>query len=197
VDHDRVGLPDHGNFAWRALGLRGVGLGRLLGLGPSGECFAPAGLTGTAFLHSVMMQEKRGMMKVWNVWLVFVTFMLCILGTLLTRSGVVSSVPAFAQSSIGNWFVGFLCNRLGGLPGSLFQKQRLSEKTENQLDRWSPVSPAFYSIISFVGCVCGGCFPGYTFPRRFRSGSPDRASVLGAPFFNKVNIPLGLIAGCS
>ena len=52
-------------------------------------------ITGTAFLHSVMMQEKRGMMKVWNVWLVFTTFMLCILGTLLTRSGVVSSVHAF------------------------------------------------------------------------------------------------------
>src|SRR6266851_4304732 len=49
-------------------------------------------LSGTAFLHSVMMQEKRGMMKVWNVWLVFITFLLCILGTFLTRSGVVSSV---------------------------------------------------------------------------------------------------------
>src|SRR5438876_642873 len=70
-------------------------------------------LTGTAFLHSVMMQEKRGMMKVWNVWLVFLTFMLCILGTLLTRSGVVSSVHSFAQSSIGNWFVGFLLIILG------------------------------------------------------------------------------------
>src|SRR5271165_1584839 len=65
-------------------------------------------LTGTAFLHSVIMQEKRGMMRVWNVWLVFLTFMLCILGTTLTRSGIVSSVHAFAQSSIGNWFVGFL-----------------------------------------------------------------------------------------
>src|SRR5881296_243086 len=65
-------------------------------------------LTGTAFLHSVMMQEKRGMMKVWNVWLVFITFMLSIFGTFLTRSGVVSSVHAFAQSSIGDWFVAFL-----------------------------------------------------------------------------------------
>ena len=55
-----------------------------------------------------MMQEKRGMMKVWNIWLVFTTFMLCILGTMLTRSGIVSSVHAFAQSSIGDWFVGFL-----------------------------------------------------------------------------------------
>src|SRR5450755_2471854 len=65
-------------------------------------------LTGTAFLHSVMMQEKRGMMKVWNMWLIFITFMLSIFGTLLTRSGLVTSVHAFAQSSIGNWFSVFL-----------------------------------------------------------------------------------------
>src|SRR5713226_588468 len=65
-------------------------------------------LTGTAFLHSVMMQEKRGMLKVWNMWLIFATFMLAIFGTFLTRSGVVNSVHAFAQSSIGDWFVGFL-----------------------------------------------------------------------------------------
>src|ERR1700691_4090724 len=65
-------------------------------------------LTGTAFLHSVMMQEKRGMLKVWNMWLIFSTFMLCILGTDLTRSGLVSSVHAFAQSSIGTWFTAFL-----------------------------------------------------------------------------------------
>ncbi len=65
-------------------------------------------LTGTAFLHSVMMQEKRGMMKSWNVWLIFSTFMLAIFGTLLTRSGLVSSVHAFAQSSIGTWFWTFL-----------------------------------------------------------------------------------------
>ncbi len=63
-------------------------------------------LTGTAFLHSVMMQEKRGMMKVWNVWLIFTTFMLSIFGTLLTRSGIVQSVHAFAQSGIGQWFAG-------------------------------------------------------------------------------------------
>src|ERR1700734_1285181 len=65
-------------------------------------------LIGTAFLHSVMMQEKRGMMKVWNVWLVFITFMLCIFGTTITRSGMISSVHAFAQSEIGPWFFGFL-----------------------------------------------------------------------------------------
>src|ERR1700755_2977765 len=60
-------------------------------------------LTGPAFPHAVMMQEKRGMMKNWNVWLIFSTFLLAIFGTLLTRSGLVSSVDAFAQSSIGAW----------------------------------------------------------------------------------------------
>src|SRR5271168_2898071 len=65
-------------------------------------------LTGTAFLHSVMMQEKRGMLKVWNMSLIFLTFMLCILGTSLTRSGAVNSVHAFAESQIGHWFWSFL-----------------------------------------------------------------------------------------
>src|ERR1700723_3707444 len=65
-------------------------------------------LTGTAFLHSVMMQEKRGMMKSWNVWLIFSTFLLALLGTLLTRAGLVSSVHAFAESNIGWWFVAFM-----------------------------------------------------------------------------------------
>ena len=65
-------------------------------------------LAGTAFLHSVMMQEKKGMMKVWNMALIATSFFLCIFGTFLTRSGVVSSVHAFAESPIGKYFVGFL-----------------------------------------------------------------------------------------
>ncbi|MES1260182.1 MAG: cytochrome c biogenesis protein CcsA, partial [Acidobacteriota bacterium] len=63
---------------------------------------------GTACLHSVMMQEKKGMMKVWNMVLVATTFFLCIFGTFLTRSGIVSSVHAFAESPIGKYFVSFL-----------------------------------------------------------------------------------------
>src|SRR5712672_2057379 len=65
-------------------------------------------IAGTAFLHSVMMQEKKGMMKVWNMVLISTTFFLCILGTFLTRSGVVQSVHAFARSEIGKYFVSFL-----------------------------------------------------------------------------------------
>ncbi len=81
-------------------------------------------LTATAFLHSVIMQEKRGMMKQWNVWLIFTTFMLTILGTLLTRSGIVSSVHAFAESSIGGWFTTFLCITFAVCLFTFFKQRR-------------------------------------------------------------------------
>src|SRR5450432_2273653 len=85
-----------------------LGWGGYWGWGPVENASLLPWLTGTAFLHSVMMQEKRGMLKVWNMWLIFATFMLTILGTLLTRAGLVSSVHAFAQSSIGDWFTVFI-----------------------------------------------------------------------------------------
>src|SRR5499425_250474 len=148
-------------------------------------------LTGTAFLHSVMMQEKRGMMKVWNVWLVFLTFMLCILGTLLTRSGVVSSVHAFAQSSIGNWFVGFLCIVLGVCLAAYF-KNRDYLKSENQLDSLVSRESSFLfnNLVLLVACVA--VLSGTLFPVFSEWFTGSRISV-GAPFFNKVNIPLGLL----
>ena len=148
-------------------------------------------LTGTAFLHSVMMQEKRGMMKVWNVWLVFLTFFLCILGTMLTRSGVVSSVHAFAQSDIGGWFVGFLIVILAVCLGAYF-KNRDYLKSENQLDSMVSRESSFLfnNLVLLVACIAvisGTLFPVFS---EWYNGS--RISV-GAPFFNKVNIPLGLL----
>src|SRR3712207_3710471 len=65
-------------------------------------------LAGTAFLHSIMVQEKRGMLRKWNVTLVVSAFLLSILGTFITRSGVIESVHSFAQSSVGYWFAAFL-----------------------------------------------------------------------------------------
>lgn len=148
-------------------------------------------LTGTAFLHSVMMQEKRGMMKVWNVWLVFSTFLLCILGTMLTRSGVVSSVHAFAQSSIGSWFVGFIGIILL-VCFSAYVKNRDYLKSENQLD--SVVSREssflFNNLLFLVACIA--ILSGTLFPVFSEWITGDRISV-GAPFFNKVNIPIGLL----
>jgi len=102
-------------------------------------------LTGTAFLHSVMMQEKKGMMKSWNVWLIFSTFLLTMLGTLLTRAGLVSSVHAFAQSSIGTWFVVFMGIVLAVCIFT-YVLQRSHLKGEHRVESWSAASPAFSSI---------------------------------------------------
>jgi cytochrome c-type biogenesis protein CcmF len=148
-------------------------------------------LTGTAFLHSVMMQEKRGMMKVWNVWLVFLTFMLCITGTMLTRSGVVSSVHAFAQSSIGNWFLGFL-TLIFVVCFAAYVKNRDYLKSENQLDSMVSRESSFLfnNLILLVSCVA--ILSGTLFPVFSEWFSGSRISV-GKPFFDKVNIPLGLI----
>jgi cytochrome c-type biogenesis protein CcmF len=66
-------------------------------------------LAATAFLHSVMIQEKRGMLKVWNVLLVVLAFCLSLFGTFLTRSGIIQSIHSFTQGSIGPWFLGFIC----------------------------------------------------------------------------------------
>src|SRR5450432_3399579 len=148
-------------------------------------------LSGTAFLHSVMMQEKRGMMKNWNVWLIFTTFMLCILGTLLTRSGVVSSVHAFAQSSIGTWFVGFLA-LIFLVCLTAYIRNRDYLKSENQLDSMISRESSFLfnNLILLVSCVA--VLSGTLFPVFSEWFSKSRISV-GAPFFNKVNIPIGLI----
>jgi cytochrome c-type biogenesis protein CcmF len=131
------------------------------------------------------------MMKVWNVWLVFLTFMLCILGTTLTRSGIVSSVHAFAQSSIGNWFVGFLTLILV-VCFVAYVKNRDYLKSENHLDSIISRESSFLfnNLILLVSCIAvlsGTLFPVFS---EWLSGS--RISV-GAPFFNKVNIPLGFL----
>jgi cytochrome c-type biogenesis protein CcmF len=147
-------------------------------------------LTGTAFLHSVMMQEKRGMMKVWNVWLVFSTFLMCILGTFLTRSGVVSSVHAFANSHIGPWFVGFIIVTLTVCTAAYF-KNRDYLKSENVLDSMVSRESSFLfnNLLFLVACIA--VLSGTLFPVFSEWFTNNRISV-GAPFFNKVMIPIGL-----
>jgi len=147
-------------------------------------------LTGTAFLHSVMMQEKRGMMKVWNVWLVFSTFLLCIMGTFLTRSGVVSSVHAFANSQIGPWFVSFMALILVVCTVA-YVKNRDYLASENQLDSIVSRESSFLfnNLLFLVACIA--VLSGTLFPVFSEALSGSRISV-GAPFFNKVMIPIGL-----
>ncbi|MFZ0803624.1 MAG: heme lyase CcmF/NrfE family subunit [Terriglobales bacterium] len=148
-------------------------------------------LTGTAFLHSVMMQEKRGMLKTWNMWLIFSTFMLSIFGTFLTRSGVVSSVHAFAQSSIGDWFVAFLAIIF---VTCLFfyiknRSHLLSEhKLESLVSRES--SFLFNNLLLLVACFT--VLWGTLFPVLSEWVQGTKVTV-GPPFFNRVNIPVALL----
>ena len=147
-------------------------------------------LTGTAFLHSVMMQEKRGMMRVWNVWLVFTTFLLTIFGTFLTRSGVVNSVHAFAQSSIGPWFLGFI-GVVFVVCLVAFWRNRDYLRSDNTLDSLVSRESSFLfnNLILLVACVA--VISGTLFPVLSEWVRGTKISV-GAPFFNKVNLPIGL-----
>ncbi len=147
-------------------------------------------LTGTAFLHSVMMQEKKGMLKVWNMVLVFSTYYLCIFGTFLTRSGVVSSVHAFARSEIGPYFAGFLT--LGLVFGLyLLISSRDYLRSENKLESLVSRESSFLFNNLILLAACFAVLWGTLFPVISEAVQGTKISV-GAPFFNKVNIPVGL-----
>jgi cytochrome c-type biogenesis protein CcmF len=147
-------------------------------------------LTGTAFLHSVMMQEKRGMMKSWNVWLIFSTFMLTILGTLLTRSGIVSSVHAFAQSNIGNWFYGFILIVFAVCLFTFF-RQRDHLKSENKLESLVSRESSFLFNNLILLAACFTVLWGPLFPVLSEYVQGTKVTM-GAPFYNRVNLPIGL-----
>ncbi|MBI3478132.1 MAG: heme lyase CcmF/NrfE family subunit [Acidobacteria bacterium] len=148
-------------------------------------------LTGTAFLHSVMMQEKRGMLKVWNMWLIFGTFLLSLLGTFLTRSGVISSVHAFAQSSIGDWFIVFMALTLATCM-FFFVKNKSHLKSEHKLESLVSRESSFLfnNLLLLVACftVLWGTF----FPILSEWVQGHKVTV-GAPFFNRVAVPVALL----
>jgi cytochrome c-type biogenesis protein CcmF len=148
-------------------------------------------LTGTAFLHSVMMQEKRGMLKVWNMWLIFSTFLLSLVGTFLTRSGVISSVHAFAQSSIGTWFIVFIALTLAVCVAAFVMNKshlKSEHKLESLVSRES--SFLFNNLLLLVACftVLWGTF----FPILSEWVQGHKVTV-GPPFFNRVAVPVALL----
>ncbi len=147
-------------------------------------------LAGTAFLHSVMMQEKRGMMKGWNVWLIFITFMLSILGTLLTRSGLVSSVHAFAQSSIGDWFTTFLVVIFAVCLFTFF-RQRDHLRAENRLESLVSRESSFLFNNLVLLAACFTVLWGTLFPVLSEYVQGSKVTV-GPPFYNRVAVPIGL-----
>src|ERR1022692_3888774 len=147
-------------------------------------------LTGTAFLHSVMMQEKKGMMKSWNVWLIFSTFLLSILGTLLTRSGLVSSVHAFAQSAIGTWFWVFLGIVLAVCIFT-YILQRSHLKAEHHLESLVSRESSFLFNNLVLLTACFVILWGTLFPILSEYVVGSKVTV-EPPFYNRVAIPIGL-----
>ena len=167
-----------------------LGWGGYWGWDPVENASVMPWLTGTAFLHSVMMQEKRGMMKSWNVWLIFSTFMLSILGTLLTRAGLVSSVHAFAQSSIGNWFVAFLVI-VGAVCIFTYVLQKDHLKSEHQLESLVSRESSFLFNNLVLLAACFTILWGTLFPvlSEYVQGSKV---TMGAPWYNQVAVPIGV-----
>ncbi len=147
-------------------------------------------LTGTAFLHSVMMQEKRGMMKSWNVWLIFSTFLLTILGTLLTRSGVVSSVHAFASSNIGDWFYTFIVIAFAVCLFTFF-RQRDHLKSENRLESVVSRESSFLFNNLILLAACFTVLWGTLFPVLSEYVQGTKTSM-NAAYYNKVELPIGI-----
>lgn len=147
-------------------------------------------LTCTAFLHSVMIQEKKNMLKVWNMVLVILTFLLTIFGTFLTRSGVISSVHSFTQSGLGPFFIGFLAVAAAVSVGLLLYRIPML-RSENELDSMLSREAAFLvNNLVFVG-IAFAVFWGTIFPVISEAVRGVKITV-GPPFFNRVTAPLGL-----
>ena len=147
-------------------------------------------LTGTAFLHSVMIQERRRMLKLWNVTLIILTFGLTMFGTFLTRSGIIGSVHAFTQGSIGAFFLGFLALVL--LTSFSLLARRIDDlRAQGELDSVVSRESVFLLNNLFLVAATFTVFFGTVFPLLSEAIKGAKVSV-GAPFFNLVNIPLFL-----
>ena len=147
-------------------------------------------LTATAFLHSVVVQERRGMLRVWNLSLIMATFCLTILGTFLTRSGVLNSVHAFSESDIGAWLLGFLgLAAATGIGLIAWRGDRL--RTPGRID--SPVSRegAFLANNLLFAGFAFIVLLGTVFPLLVEALRNEKLSV-GEPYFDRMTVPIGL-----
>jgi cytochrome c-type biogenesis protein CcmF len=187
-------------FAWSALSI-GIVLGGAwayteLGWGgywawdPVENASFMPWLTATAFLHSVVIQEKRRMFKVWNVVLILLTYVLVLFGTFLTRSGILSSIHTFTESTTGKWFLPFLGFMLiGGLAIVVTRGDQL--RSENRFDSLLSRESAFLlNNVLFLAAAFTVLW-GTMYPIVAEAFSGVRLSV-GPPFFNSVFLPVGL-----
>ena len=147
-------------------------------------------LTGTAFLHSIIIQEKKNMLRLWNMILIMLTFILTIFGTFLTRSGVMSSVHSFTQSPLGPFFLSFVVFLLSICTFLIIQN--LSNlKSDKRIESLTSRESGFlFNNVIFV-TLCFAVFWGTIFPVISEAVQGTKITV-GAPFFNQVTIPIGL-----
>ena len=151
-------------------------------------------LAGTALLHSVMIQEKKDMLKVWNMVLIIITFTLCIFGTFLTRSGIMSSVHSFTASSLGPIFLGFVFFILVVSFGLMSQRMQLL-RSKKRIESFSSRESGFlFNNVVFI-VMCFAVLWGTLFPVISEAVRGTKITV-GAPFFNQINIPIGLVLLC-
>jgi cytochrome c-type biogenesis protein CcmF len=187
-------------FAWSALSI-GIVLGGAwayteLGWGgywawdPVENASFMPWLTATAFLHSVVIQEKRQMFKVWNVVLILLTYVLAVFGTFLTRSGILSSIHTFTEGDTGKWFLPFLgAMLLGGLAVVAARLDKL--RSDNRFDSLLSRESAFLlNNVLFVAAAFTVLW-GTIYPIVNEVATGVRVSV-GPPFFNSVFVPIGL-----
>jgi cytochrome c-type biogenesis protein CcmF len=148
-------------------------------------------LTGTAFLHSVMVQEKRGMLKVWNVSLVLATGTLAVLGTFLVRSGILDSIHAFGASTLGVPFVSLIAVMIAGSV-VLVVSRRAALRSEHRLDSLLSREAAFLGNNLVLVGLAFVVFWGTFFPLISEAVTGTKAAV-GPPWFNRYTVPLALV----
>jgi cytochrome c-type biogenesis protein CcmF len=148
-------------------------------------------LTGTAFLHSVMVQEKRGMLKVWNVSLILTTGILAILGTFLVRSGILDSIHAFGASTLGLPFVSLIAGMIV-LATYLVVSRRGLLRSEHRLDSLLSREAAFLANNLVLVGLAFVVFWGTFFPLISEAVTGTKAAV-GPPWFDRYTVPLAIV----
>lgn len=148
-------------------------------------------LTGTALVHSIMVQQQRGMLKVWSAILVAVTFILCIFGTWITRSGVVQSVHSFGASKVGTFFFVFMIGCILGSVALLLVRQKLLRAEHTLETIWG--REGLFMVTNVLLCIMTATtIVGTMLPAITGLFSKNSISV-GQPFYNSVVVPMGLL----
>jgi cytochrome c-type biogenesis protein CcmF len=148
-------------------------------------------LMGTAFLHSIMVQEKRGMLKVWNACLIVATFSLALLGTFLVRSGVLQSIHAFGDNTVGPYILGLIAVVLIGSTALIVS--RLDDlQAEKRIDSLASRESVFLVNNLLLVALCATIFWGTFFPLISELFTGDKAS-LAAPWFDRYTTPLAIL----